>query len=125
MTINDCILECKSYANDYNNSVYESGFSTQQIDFARNKADYYNQIAEWLEELKELRIKTKTYDQIVWERNLAIEQLEELGGLFGEKTELIKARIYNKAIDDIKNALLNNDVVDRSVVRRVAEQLKI
>ena len=31
---------------------------------------------------------------------------------------------YNKAIDDFKEHLLSNEVIDKSVVRRVAEQLK-
>lgn len=33
-------------------------------------------------------------------------------------------RIYNEAIDDFANSLLSNDVIDKSVVRRICIQLK-
>lgn len=44
-----------------------------------------------------------------------------------KQQERIKARereIYKKAIDDFENALLQNDIISKAVIRRVAEQLK-
>lgn len=38
--------------------------------------------------------------QVIWERDLAISQLNDLGGQLGEKTELIKGRICEQIIDE-------------------------
>lgn len=48
---------------------------------------------EIVKKYKDIYMKGLAYDQVSWERNLAIEQLTELGGELGEKTELIKKRI--------------------------------
>lgn len=40
------------------------------------------------------------------------------------KYENEELEIRNKAIDEFAKRLLNNEVIDRSVVRRVAEQMK-
>lgn len=55
MTIDDFIVTYKSYAKDYRKETYNMGYSTQQRDYARDKAREYEQLAEWLEELKAKR----------------------------------------------------------------------
>lgn len=54
----------------------------------------YLQLAEWLEELKERRVEChnlKIYvDQLMWERNVAISQLESIGAQFGQKMDEFK-----------------------------------
>ena len=36
----------------------------------------------------------------------------------------VDSKSYNKAIDDFTKYLLSNDVIDKSVIRRIAEQLR-
>ena len=52
------------------------------------------QLAEWLDELKERRVEChnlKIYvDQLMWERNVAIGQLESIGAQFGQKMDEFK-----------------------------------
>lgn len=61
MTIDDFIDTYKSYAEDYRKETYNMGYSTQQRDYARDKAREYEQIAEWLEELKAIKENTVFY----------------------------------------------------------------
>lgn len=55
MSIDDYIDTYKSYANDYEKGRYEMVWSSQQRDYAIGRAREYRQLAEWLEELKDLR----------------------------------------------------------------------
>lgn len=64
--------------------------------------NYHKQIAEWLERLK------------VYESDDFTDDLLNMGFTKG----------YNKAIDDFAEKLLSQQIVDKSVVRRVKEQLK-
>lgn len=64
----------------------------------------HEQYVVWLEELKEYR---------------AIGTVEECRN---SVLDIIKA--YNKGIDDFANSLLSNDVIDKTVVRRICIQLK-
>jgi hypothetical protein len=52
------------------------------------------QLAEWLEELKERRVECRNLkiyvDQLMWERNVAIGQLESIGAQFGQKMDEFK-----------------------------------
>ena len=64
-----------------------------------------------------LRAKIK---KLYHDRKITEEDMNELiVKLDGHDREL-----YNNAIDDFAKALLSNPVVDKSVVRRVAEQMK-
>ena len=69
--------------------------------------DIAPQLAEWLEELKALKnglnIKCDNLNE-------ALEKGKKIG--------------YKKAIDDFADKLLSQQIVDKSVVRRVKEQLK-
>lgn len=72
----------------------------------------------------------KTYKQMMWERDIAIEQLNELGYKFGEKIN--GNRIRNKAIEEFAEAIKQlaarnfkyDDFVEDSEVDEIAEQLK-
>lgn len=64
-----------------------------------------------------LRTKIK---KLYHDRKITEEDMKELiVKLDGHDREL-----YNNAIDDFSKALLSNQVVDKSVIRRVAEQMK-
>ena len=67
----------------------------------------HEQLAEWFEELKALKnglnIKCDSLNE-------ALEKGKKIG--------------YNKAIDDFADKLLSQLMVDKSVVRRIKEQLK-
>ena len=67
-----------------------------------NCATKHEQYAEWLEELK-------VYKSDDFTKNLQT---------------LVYKQGYNKAIDDFAEKLLSQQIVDKSVVRRVKEQLK-
>ena len=62
------------------------------------------QIAEWLEELKTLRLDSCMIH-------------------LPERLQLVENG-YRKGIDDFADKLLSQPIVDRSVVRRIKEQLK-
>ena len=80
-----------------------------------NCATKHEQFAEWLEELKSIREidlsipQHFTKEQSNWIKAYCIQRNKEF---------------YNKAIDDFAEKLLSQQIIDKSVVRRVKEQLK-
>ena len=55
----------------------------------------------------------------------AIERIYRNADKFEKNnTNHIYSKGYNKAIDDFEKCLLSNEVIDKSVIRRIAEQLK-
>ena len=52
-----------------------------------------NSLPDGIEAMNTAIIVLGAIEQIRWERDLAIEQLHELGGELGEKTDLIKRHI--------------------------------
>ena len=78
-----------------------------KLDDCIEHGKYHEQIAEWLEELKALKngLNIKC-DNL----NGALEKGKKIG--------------YKKAIDDFADKLLSQQIVDKSVVRRVKGQLK-
>lgn len=63
---------------------------------AIEELEQYQKIGE-LEEVRELVSKGKAYNQVAWERDVALEQLGELGLSLGQKTEDAKFVIKNLA----------------------------
>ena len=60
-----------------------------------------------VEELKEAKMKVSVYEQIKWERDIAISQLEEIGISLGQKMDDIKeAREKQVAKKPIKTPIL-------------------
>ncbi len=55
---------------------------------------------DWIEAIKTAIITLGAIEQIQRERNIAIEQLHELGWELGEKTELIKHRIIQTLTEE-------------------------
>lgn len=66
-----------------------------------NCATKHEQFAEWLEELKKRRSED-----------------------YGYLADIHQSIGYRKAVDDFAEKLLSQQIVDKSVVRRVKEQLK-
>lgn len=54
------------------------------------------------QQLKELVLRGRAFEQVKWERDIAFEQLKELGTQFGERTELAIRRIKNIVIEEMK-----------------------
>ena len=77
--------------------------------------NYHKQLAALLEELKSIREidlsipQHFTKEQSNWIKAYCIQRNKEF---------------YNKAIDDFAEKLLSQQIIDKSVVRRVKEQLK-
>lgn len=61
-----------------------------------------------------------------WERKDGVVHKADYDDLIKmyEKQEEHDKEIRNKVIDGFANTLLNNDVIDKSVIRRVCEQMK-
>lgn len=61
-----------------------------------------------IKNLGEMIVNNSIFEQIKWERDLAIQQLKELGGELGMKTELVRKRIMDKELD-----VMMKEVTDR------------
>lgn len=77
-----------------------------EIKVLLNNAEEHEQLADWLEELK-------IFKELYPDTNIKSSL----------KTNYNNG--WNDAIDNFKDSLLANEVVDRSVVKRVATQLKV
>ena len=101
MTIDEAIAKYKEITNTDSNCPAHCNISCDKC------VQESKQLAEWLEELKALRnglnIKCDSLNE-------ALEKGKKIG--------------YNKAIDDFADKLLSQPIVDKSVVRRIKEQLK-
>ena len=72
---------------------------------------------EWVEEYFNTNNMSRIeFDRILKSMNEPVENVEPV--------LKIDSKSYNKAIDEFAERLLSNDVIDKSVIRRIAEQLK-
>lgn len=67
-------------------------------------------------------VSVEVLDQIRKERDIAIQQLEELGTCFGEKTAIARRRIAKQAMDDLVSCSLKDADID--VVNSLGEVLQ-
>lgn len=105
MTIDDFIDTYKSYAEDYRKETYNMGYSTQQRDYARNKAREYEQLAEWLEELKLLRIQKSELQDVVASLQCQLESnSDDAVREFAEKLRNNSNKMYLFNIENEENS---------------------
>ena len=84
-------------------------------------SEFHKQIAEWLEELKDYRDKNKMVVRVY------VEDMDSIKDKIDELSKYTESQ-YNKAIDDIKEKLLQNGFIYTQhaldVFNEIAEQLK-
>lgn len=64
-----------------------------------------SKIAELEDEYKNKYVRRETLNQYMWERDVAISQLEELGLGFGQKVDGMKAVNVNKLAESIEDKM--------------------
>ena len=102
MTIDEAIARARKESERWLNERFSTMDNLYSLDYCKKKAEEHEQLAEWLEELKSYRASVFS----------------------GNMTQTMLKEERNKAIDDFSKALLLNTVVDKSVVKRIAEQFK-
>ena len=106
MTIDEAIAHAREVAEEQRKAC-DLAWVWDNTNNIKKCAEEHEQLAEWLEELKALKnglnIKCDNLNE-------ALEKGKKIG--------------YKKAIDDFADKLLSQQIVDKSVVRRVKEQLK-
>lgn len=120
MTIDEAIAHAREEAKmkmaEYENHYdKDNHYYPQQC---KRRAEEYEQIVEWLEELKDYRDKNKMVVRIDCSNS---EEFKDIS------VKLAKEQ-YNKAIDDIKEKLMQNGFIYTQhaldVFNEIAEQLK-
>ena len=120
MTIDEAIAHAREEAKmkmaEYENHYdKDNHYYPQQC---KRRAEEYEQIVEWLEELKDYRDKNKMVVRIDCSNS---EEFKDIA------VKLAKEQ-YNKAIDDIKEKLMQNGFIYTQhaldVFNEIAEQLK-
>lgn len=107
MTIDDFIATYKSYSKDYKKEAYNMDYSTQQRDYARDKAREYEQLAEWLEELKTTRIaleKANGHLAANWKLGYQNGRADEIRNI---RKELIESELvtFSQVVDFLSDRL--------------------
>ena len=67
----------------------DDGISRQQVlDFFKNDVYVCNEVMNMPSVTPKNTVSAEAYEQVMWERDIAIQQLNELGYEFGEKPEM-------------------------------------
>lgn len=77
-------------------------------------SEEHRQLAEWLKDYKRLleqepsdTVSRGAFEQVIWERDVAIGQLEKLGYGLGQKVEPCDDAVSRKAVDELSKELVH------------------
>ena len=101
MTCNECIHKAVCYRVD-----------SVPSDYARTCGDFVSDCKALEQEPCEDMVHVETLHQVMWERDIAIRQLKELGYEFGQKIEPCEDAISR---EDAKEIIAKNDKTDGTV----------
>jgi hypothetical protein len=110
MTLDEAIKHCEEVAKEKDEQAWEAQLQEEygMIKSCKECAEEHRQLAEWLRDYKRLKeqepcedaISRGVFEQVRGERDIAIEQLHELGYELGQKIELCEDAISKQTIKE-------------------------